>query len=42
MENETENKIAWKQFGYYNIALMSLLAILIVLLVAWLIKGVEL
>lgn len=45
MENKTvegrEYRLKWKDFGYYNIAQMVLLAILAISILIWLIKGVE-
>ena len=45
MENKTvrssEYRLRWKDFGYYNLVQMALLAILIISILIWLIKGVE-
>lgn len=45
MENKTvgsgEYRLAWKNFGYDNLLLMAVLALLLISLLAWLIKGVE-
>ncbi len=45
MENKTvinvEYRLTWKDFGYYNLISMALIAILVISLLIWLIKGVE-
>ena len=45
MENKTtingEYRLTWKDFGYYNVISTALLAILVISLLIWLIRGVE-
>ncbi len=45
MENKTvgsgEYRLTWKDYGYDNLLLMAVFALLLLSLLAWLIKGVE-
>lgn len=45
MENKAigsrEYRLTWKDYGYDNLMLMAVLALLLISLLAWLIKGVE-
>jgi len=36
-----ERRLTWKDYGYDNLMLMAVFALLIISLIAWLIKGVE-
>lgn len=37
----SEHRLTWKDYGYDNLLLMAVLALLFISLIAWLIKGVE-
>ncbi len=38
---KSEHRLTWKDYGYDNLMLMAVLALLLISLLAWLIKGAE-
>lgn len=38
---KSERRLTWKDYGYDNLMLMAVLALLLISLLVWLIKGVE-